>query len=870
MTTLAGGAGLALLLAAAPVHAQLDLLRALLPQSAPFAGGQHMRRHAEEIAAIHREAAQGSPDAALGRAEALLAGERALVASAPRSPFVALLMDTAMTAAGLHERSGNAERARALLQTALDAGAAVPEAVIQRLDLYGRIAALQVKTGAYREAMQTYRTVLGAYDSAPPFMRALRASAYAGLGKAALEAGEDGVAETNLRLAIVHDPAAAPSSPSAPAGQRAATSFAEAEATLRAAFGRAGELAASIAGQRAITDQNGELVGAGGASPSGLLEVQGPLTDLARLYHRRRDAASLRRLYQTEFGAYAARSARAGNGGFGPPALLEQQYARFGAYLAGLGEQALAEEALGQALRLNGQRLAVTARDVPPELLAAPFAARRQLLDLLVSLHLAQGSGAQAWRAPLGELVQSKGLKTEFLGRRARAIGLSTDPEVRRLAGAIEAVEAAQAAGGPDRYGERLGLAQALQARIGKSLAAPDFLDGAVFLERIEQALQGDAYVSVTAFTRFDFAGQRFGARHYLGAALANGKLKVADLGPAAAIDALAAQLRADLSRRPSAPNAGAVPASARAAHDALLKPLLDGPGRKGGHVADLDGAVSLLPFEALASASGRYLIEEGGWRYVSSARALLPEAAPRPAPGRSLVLAAPDYDLEVSGAGRGGASGGRRFGALPQALAEGNAVAGALRAGGAEVALYTGAQASARVLAQARSPRILHIATHGFFAADAESRREQVTGSDGRPYVVESVTAGRSSGLALAGANAGPGEGVLYAAQLRQVDLAGTEVAVLSACDTALGAIRPDEGVDSLRQALEIAGARTMVTSLWSVADAETGALMADFYARLGAGAGTPAALRDAKLRLKLRRPHPFYWAAFVATGMP
>ena len=68
MTTLAGGAGLALLLAAAPVHAQLDLLRALLPQSAPFAGGQHMRRHADELAAIHREAAQGSPDAALRRA----------------------------------------------------------------------------------------------------------------------------------------------------------------------------------------------------------------------------------------------------------------------------------------------------------------------------------------------------------------------------------------------------------------------------------------------------------------------------------------------------------------------------------------------------------------------------------------------------------------------------------------------------------------------------------------------------------------------------------------------------------------------------------------------------------------------------------
>lgn len=109
----------------------------------------------------------------------------------------------------------------------------------------------------------------------------------------------------------------------------------------------------------------------------------------------------------------------------------------------------------------------------------------------------------------------------------------------------------------------------------------------------------------------------------------------------------------------------------------------------------------------------------------------------------------------------------------------------------------------------------------------------------------------------------------MIYAAQLRQLDLAGTELAVLSACDTSVGAIALGEGVDSLRQALDLAGAATTVTSLWPVPDTETRILMTDFYDALAAGGTKGSSLRQAKLRVKQAHPHPYYWAAFVVSGM-
>ena len=134
-------------------------------------------------------------------------------------------------------------------------------------------------------------------------------------------------------------------------------------------------------------------------------------------------------------------------------------------------------------------------------------------------------------------------------------------------------------------------------------------------------------------------------------------------------------------------------------------------------------------------------------------------------------------------------------------------------------------------------------------------------------------------SGLALAGANtwlkAGhpPEEaedGLLTAEDVTGLDLLATELVVLSACETGLGQVHVGEGVFGLRRAFVLAGARTLVMSLWKVPDEPTRELMEDFYGRLLAGEGRAEALRQAQLAMKAKYPDPFYWGAFICQGDP
>ena len=185
---------------------------------------------------------------------------------------------------------------------------------------------------------------------------------------------------------------------------------------------------------------------------------------------------------------------------------------------------------------------------------------------------------------------------------------------------------------------------------------------------------------------------------------------------------------------------------------------------------------------------------------------------------------------------------------------------------------------------------RWLHLATHGYFApesipssadptpVDAElglqswTRQERVTGLS--PMVL--------CGLALAGANLPPDEfdrveGVITAEEVATLDLRACELAVLSACDTNVGA-RANQGVASLQKALHMAGARSVVTSLWRVRDEPAREVMTDFYRRLWVQKKPKAqALWEAKIRLRDKRDargEPVYhlrdWAGWVLTGDP
>jgi CHAT domain-containing protein len=192
--------------------------------------------------------------------------------------------------------------------------------------------------------------------------------------------------------------------------------------------------------------------------------------------------------------------------------------------------------------------------------------------------------------------------------------------------------------------------------------------------------------------------------------------------------------------------------------------------------------------------------------------------------------------------------------------------------------------QATESALKQAESPRILHIATHGFFLSDQEAPPAEARGffgadllraSDPRfsEWAANIENPMLRSGLALAGANQGKSgdeDGLLTAMEVAGMDLWGTKLVVLSACDTGVGEVKNGEGVQGLRRALVLAGSESQVMSLWPVLDNTAKDLMVPYYESLRQGKGRSDGLRQAQLQM-LRskdRRHPFYWAAFIQSG--
>jgi CHAT domain-containing protein len=204
-----------------------------------------------------------------------------------------------------------------------------------------------------------------------------------------------------------------------------------------------------------------------------------------------------------------------------------------------------------------------------------------------------------------------------------------------------------------------------------------------------------------------------------------------------------------------------------------------------------------------------------------------------------------------------------------------------------------TQGQATRAALVGLAGPSVLHVATHAFYARGPASPPPPTSPSPpARPRHPAARERGMSiesaipapplpppsedpaealdrAGLALAGANIRP-DGIVSARELAGWDWWGTQLVVLSACETGVGAVPSGEGVFGMRRALVLAGARSQVVSLWNVNDSSAPELMRELYAELARGTGRAEALRRAKLRM-LRQPrfaHPYYWAAFIPAG--
>lgn len=529
-------------------------------------------------------------------------------------------------------------------------------------------------------------------------------------------------------------------------------------------------------------------------------------------------------------------------------------------------------------------------------------------LNTLLSLAAAGAPGGTA----LDALVRSRGVVFDEMASRRRAMG-SGDPEVARLAAGLAAARA-ELAGlvtrgpksmTPSQYEAALDRARENRYQAERLLAEKslpfrrELASRQIGLNEVAAALPKDA--ALISFVRYPRTAFRLGAPaldpaanacpSYLALVLRPGQKQpaVVDLGAAAEVDAMVAQLRRTISQEAQDP--GRSPkqseASYRRAAAQLRLRIWDPLAAYWKGAARLflvpDGALHLVSFAALPAGRG-YLVESGPViHYLSTERDIASEA--RLADGRGMLLVAnPTFDhgpaLASATAGFRGAAAlcdayrNLHFDPLPGTAREASSVSDIWRqTGGAESSLMGISAQKSSVLEQAAGKRVLHLATHGFFlegcGPGASAASPRASGEAENPLLL--------SGLALAGANESkqPGEGVLTAEEIASLNLDGLEWAVLSACDTGLGEIHAGEGVFGLRRAFQLAGARTVVMSLWQVDDNSTRLWMQELYrARFLRGEATSEAVRTATLSVLAHRrtahlsTHPLYWAGFLAAG--
>ncbi len=393
------------------------------------------------------------------------------------------------------------------------------------------------------------------------------------------------------------------------------------------------------------------------------------------------------------------------------------------------------------------------------------------------------------------------------------------------------------------------------------------------------------------------------------------GQIRIVDLGDAAAIDRAIQEARQALEstvdRLEKRESEKKLEADAAEKLGAVAKrifaPLKPHLGQATQLIISPDGDLWLLPWAALPTGKDRYLIEDYTLRYVVSGRDLVEHnVGKKPETTPALILADPDYNLTPAQVAQArplpinpdnaiaavtrstDLRGVGRVKRLPGTVAEAKQAFEKLKAlTGQEPTLYKEAAASEAAVKASRSPQVLVLATHGFFLKSQEVDPKADSGNDEQKTAVVKDKEGKEvenplvrCGLLLAGANKraeakeGEDDGILTGLEIVGLDLRGTRMVVLSACETGVGDVQNGEGVAGLRQAFQLAGAESVLATLWQISDKATSELMNSFYDELAKETERSEALTRAQRQfIKERREtagaaHPFFWASFTLTG--
>ncbi len=390
-------------------------------------------------------------------------------------------------------------------------------------------------------------------------------------------------------------------------------------------------------------------------------------------------------------------------------------------------------------------------------------------------------------------------------------------------------------------------------------------------------------------------------------------RLTLVDLGALDAIEAEIETRRAEIARgtvRGARIAAGTAvgTSTTQKLRELVFDPLLPALGDATRVIVVPDDVLNVVPLDALPLDGGAEFVGDR-WRIETRATLTeLQDATPARGDGPLVAIGGASFDPPAPDRAAGesppprtsdilnGSSWEHGFAPLPGTADEVRGVGALYREAfgdAREAHVLEGEAATRDALADlGPSARFLHIATHGWYAPDSIRSWSDATPIDERTGLGvrasgEQQVSGTSPmllcGLALAGANlpedaVGRAPGLVTAEEIAALDLSNCELAVLSACDTNVGVRRFGQGVASLQRALQMAGARSVITSLWEVPDEATKELMLDFYRRLWIAKEPKAqALWEAKKHLRDARDsagRPIYtvrdWAAWVLTGDP
>jgi CHAT domain-containing protein/Tfp pilus assembly protein PilF len=404
-----------------------------------------------------------------------------------------------------------------------------------------------------------------------------------------------------------------------------------------------------------------------------------------------------------------------------------------------------------------------------------------------------------------------------------------------------------------------------------------------VTLKQVQQQLEAD-HVLVELLRFNEFAPKRTskweswkGERYAAMVLHSSGDPQWFDLGPASAIDVQCDEWRRWLCDPDS--DIAALNEAGAKLYALLIEPIYKAIQEAHRLLVSPDGKLNLIPFGALFIPDGGFLKDRVGISYLSSGRELLRSTDDERQERHVVVIAAPDFDFDtresVSSPVTDTLRKEGKFEPLPETEEEAEAIDCLIE----NVTIIKGCNATTQSVRKLSRPAILHIASHGIFSEIREEKTRQRSDLmiiGGTIAIVESILRSAvanpmfNSGLVVAGANHS-GRGILTAQEIAGLDLRGTALTVLSACDTGLGSVKVGEEFAGLRRALAIAGSRTQVTSLWKTDDKATRFLMTEYYTQIGNGIPRAQALELAQTRFVEANPwwkHPAYWAAFISIG--